>query len=274
MKQSFDGAAPPALVPSVPGYRVGALLHASARSLLYRGRRLQDDAPVILKLLRAERPSFSELLQFRNQYTISRGLQLPGVVSPLALERCHNGFAIIMADGGYVSLEDYRETHPLTVPQVLDIGISLAGTLEGLYQHRVIHKDLKPHNILIHPETHDLQLTDFSIASRLPREAQTLESPALIEGTPAYMSPEQTGRMNRGIDYRTDFYSLGVTLYELLTGQLPFQATHPLELVHSHLARPPLPPRELNPAIPEMVERIVLKLMAKAAEDRYASAHG
>ncbi|HEX5753121.1 MAG TPA: AAA family ATPase [Archangium sp.] len=274
MKQSSDGAAPPALVPSIPGYQVGALLHASARSLLYRARRLRDEAPVILKLLRAERPSFSELLQFRNQYTITRGLQLRGVVSPLALERCHNGFAIIMADAGYVSLEDYRETHPLTVRQVLEIGISLAETLEGLYQHRVIHKDLKPHNILIHPETRDVQLTDFSIASRLPRESQTLESPELIEGTPAYMSPEQTGRMNRGIDYRTDFYSLGVTLYELLTGQLPFQATHPLELAHCHLARPPLPPRELNPAIPEMLERIVLKLMAKAAEERYASAYG
>jgi predicted ATPase/signal transduction histidine kinase len=274
MRQSLDVAAPPALVPSVPGYQVGALLHVSDRSLLYRGHRLRDNAPVILKLLRAERPSFSELLQFRNQYTIARGLQLPGVVSPLALERCHNGFAIIMADEGYVSLEDYRETHPLTPRQVLEIGIALAGTLEGLYQHRVIHKDLKPHNILIHPATRDVKLTDFSLASRLPRETQTLDSPELLEGTLAYMSPEQTGRMNRGIDYRTDFYSLGVTLYELLTGLLPFQATHPLELAHCHLARPPLPPRELNPAIPEMVERIVLKLMAKTAEERYASAYG
>ncbi|MCY1073349.1 trifunctional serine/threonine-protein kinase/ATP-binding protein/sensor histidine kinase [Archangium lansingense] len=274
MKQLIDAAAAPALVPSVPGYQVGALLHASARSLLYRGRRLRDEAPVILKLLRSERPSFSELLQFRNQYTLARGLQLPGVVSPLELERCHNGFAIIMADDGLVSLEDYRETHPLTLRQVLEVGISLAETLEGLYQHRVIHKDLKPHNILIHPETRDIKLTDFSIASRLPRETQTLENPELIEGTLAYMSPEQTGRMNRGIDYRTDFYSLGVTLYELLTGLLPFQATSPLELAHCHLARPPPPPRELNPAIPEMVERIVLKLMAKTAEERYASAYG
>ncbi len=269
-----DAAPSPAFVPSVPGYRVGSLLHASARSLLYRGHRLGDEAPVILKLLRAERPSFSELLQFRNQYTIARELQLLGVASPLALERCHNGFAIIMADSGHVSLNDYRETQPLGLTRVLEIGISLAETLEGLYRHRVIHKDLKPHNILIHPETHDIKLTDFSIASLLPRETQTLESPELLEGTLAYMSPEQTGRMNRGIDYRTDFYSLGVTLYELLTGILPFQATSPLELAHCHLARPPLPPRELNPAIPEMVERIVLKLMAKRAEERYASAYG
>ncbi|WNG43239.1 AAA family ATPase [Archangium minus] len=271
---SSDVATSPALLPSVPGYQVGALFQMGSRFLLYRGHRMRDGLPVIIRLLRAERPSFSELLQLRNHYALIRDLRLPGVVAPLAFERCHNGFAIITADRGYVPLNEYHAAHPLTVPQVLEVGISLAETLEGLYQRRVIHKDLKPSNIVIHPETRDILLSNFSIASRLPRETQTLEDLTLFEGTLAYMSPEQTGRMNRGIDYRTDFYSLGVTLYELLTGRLPFQSTDPLELAHCHIARPPRPPRELEPAIPEMVERIVLKLMAKAAEDRYASAFG
>ncbi|QRO01247.1 AAA family ATPase [Archangium violaceum] len=275
MTQSpFSAATPLTLVPTLPGYQVGALLQAGTRLLLYRGHRTRDEAPVIIQLPCTERPSFTELLQLRNHYTITRELRLQGVAPPLAFERCHNGFAIIMEDRGHVPLNDYRAAHPLSVSQVLELGISLAETLEGLYQQRVIHKDLKPSNILIHPETRDIQLMNFSIASRLPRETQTLKNLELLEGTLAYMSPEQTGRMNRGIDYRTDFYSLGVTLYELLTDRLPFQTTDPLELAHCHIARPPRPPRELNPAIPEMVERIVLKLMAKAAEARYASAHG
>ena len=138
----------------------------------------------------------------------------------------------------------------------------------------MVHKDIKPANILIHPETKQVKLIDFSIASLLPKETQEIQSPNILEGTLAYLAPEQTGRMNRGIDYRADFYALGVTLYQLLTGQLPFPSNDPLELMHCHIAKLPLPANQVNPDLPEQVAAIVAKLMAKNAEDRYQSALG
>ncbi|WP_413201285.1 ATP-binding protein, partial [Nostoc piscinale] len=146
--------------------------------------------------------------------------------------------------------------------------------LNLLYHERIIHKDIKPSNILINPETKQVKLIDFSIASLLPRETQTLVNPNVLEGTLAYISPEQTGRMNRGIDYRTDFYSLGVTFYELLTGELPFQSQDAMELVHSHIAKTAPFIHAINPDIPSVISEIVKKLMAKNAEDRYQSALG
>ena len=163
---------------------------------------------------------------------------------------------------------------PPPLDEFFKIAIAIARTLEGLYLNRIIHKDIKPHNIIINPQTKQVFLIDFSIASLLPRENQEIQSPNVLEGTLAYMSPEQTGRMNRGIDYRTDFYSLGVTFYELLTGKLPFHSNDPMELVHCHIARKPTPPIEVNPAIPQMVNDIIVKLMAKTAENRYQSALG
>jgi len=159
--------------------------------------------------------------------------------------------------------------------EFLEIAIALCDTLNLLYRDRIIHKDIKPSNILINPETKQVKLIDFSIASLLPRETQTLINPNVLEGTLAYISPEQTGRMNRGIDYRTDFYSLGVTFYELLTGKLPFQSNDPMELLHCHLAKNPPNLREkTGKYIPQIICDIVIKLMAKNAEDRYQSALG
>ncbi|OYD86501.1 hypothetical protein CDG77_34835, partial [Nostoc sp. 'Peltigera membranacea cyanobiont' 213] len=152
--------------------------------------------------------------------------------------------------------------------------MALCNTLDILYRERIIHKDIKPANILINPQTKQVKLIDFSIASLLPRETQSLINPNVLEGTLAYISPEQTGRMNRGIDYRTDFYSLGVTFYELLTGVLPFPSNEPMELVHCHLAKTAPLVHEINPQIPPVLSEIVSKLMAKNAEDRYQSALG
>ena len=154
------------------------------------------------------------------------------------------------------------------------MAIQIANSLDGLYRHHVIHKDLKPANILINPTTKEVKLIDFSIASLLPRQTQEIQNPNVLEGTLPYISPEQTGRMNRGIDYRTDFYSLGVTFYELLARQLPFQTDDPIELVHCHLAKQPIPVHQLNKSVPLVLSEIVSKLMAKNAENRYQSAIG
>ncbi|HEY9614982.1 AAA family ATPase [Allocoleopsis sp.] len=259
---------------TLPGYRVIEKIYDGTRTLVYRGQQELDQKPVVLKLLKSEYPTFSELVQFRNQYTIAKNLDLAGIVQPLSLENYRNGFALIMEDQGCISLKDYTTSQPLSLVEFLNIAIQISQTLEGLYQNRVIHKDIKPQNILINPETKQVRLIDFSISSLLPRENQEIQNPNVLEGTLAYMSPEQTGRMNRGIDYRTDFYSLGVTFYELLSGQLPFQSIDPMELVHCHLARIPTPLIQVNPSIPQMVNHIIMKLMAKTAEERYQSAFG
>ncbi|OUC15408.1 MAG: serine/threonine protein kinase, partial [Alkalinema sp. CACIAM 70d] len=154
------------------------------------------------------------------------------------------------------------------------IGLQISDILHELCQYQIVHKDIKPANLLIHPESKQVKLIDFSIASLLPKETQTLLNPNVLEGTLAYLAPEQTGRMNRAIDYRTDFYAFGVTLYQLLTGQLPFASEDPLELIHCHIAQQPMPADQVNPAVPPMLARIVAKLMAKNAEDRYQSALG
>uniref|UniRef100_UPI00403E552D AAA family ATPase n=1 Tax=Microcoleus sp. TaxID=44472 RepID=UPI00403E552D len=202
---------------------------------------------------------------------------MPGIIQTYSLEAYRNGYALIVEDFGGISLKEWTGKGK-TVPSLVEfcqIAIDLSNTLDILYRHRIIHKDIKPANILINPETKQVKLIDFSIASLLPRETQTLTSPNVIDGTLGYLSPEQTGRMNRGIDYRTDFYSLGVTFYELLTGELPFQSNDPMELVHSHIAKqPPLLGEKRNEEIPHVLCDIVMKLMAKNAENRYQSALG
>ncbi|WP_375477223.1 AAA family ATPase [uncultured Nostoc sp.] len=262
---------------SITGYKVSEQLYNGSRTMVYRGYRETDQKPVVIKLLKNPYPSFSELLSFRNQYTIAKNLNSPLITQTYSLEPYQNSYALVMEDFGGISLKDYftsvERRYITSVQEFLEIAIALCNTLDILYRSRIIHKDIKPANILINPQTKQIKLIDFSIASLLPRETQTLISPNVLEGTLAYISPEQTGRMNRGIDYRTDFYSLGVTFYELLTGELPFQSNDPMELVHSHIAKLPqlLGNRE---EIPQVLCDLVMKLIAKNAEDRYHSALG
>ncbi|MEG4082256.1 AAA family ATPase [Microcoleus sp. POL10_C6] len=260
------------LTKRVSGYHLVEQLYCGSRTLVYRAIRETDQLPVVIKLLNRDYPSFSELLQFRNQYTIAKNLRLPGVVEPYNLDSYRHSYALVMEDFGGISLRDYAQEASLTLAEILEIAIQITDILDGLYRNRVIHKDIKPANVLIHPKTKQIKLIDFSIASLLPRETQEIQNPNVLEGTLAYISPEQTGRMNRGIDYRTDFYSMGATFYELLTGKLPFECDDPMELVHCHIAKQP--PSINSKEIPQVVSDIVMKLMAKNAEKRYQSALG
>ncbi|NJK37050.1 MAG: AAA family ATPase [Oscillatoriales cyanobacterium SM2_3_0] len=259
-------------------YEITDCLHAGSKTLVYRATRILDRQPVVLKMLCNEHPSFKELIQFQNQYTIVQDLYLAGVVHPIALEPYRNSLLLVMPDDGSVSLSHYLNTQKLKPKDHLELGLNvglqLAKTLDDLHQNRIIHKDIKPQNIIIHPHTLAIKVIDFSIASQLPQETKEIQNPSTLEGTLTYISPEQTGRMNRGIDYRSDFYSLGITLYELFTGQLPFQSDNPLELVYAHMAQTPTPISKLNPEVPEAIMVIVEKLMAKNAEARYQSAVG
>jgi predicted ATPase/signal transduction histidine kinase len=263
---------------SIAGYHVSKELYNGSRTLVYRANRETDQKSVVIKLMKTVYPSFIELIQFRNQFSIAKNLNLPGIIQTYSLEPYQNGYALVMEDFGGISLKDYLiyvETRYIaSLEEFLQIAIALCNTLDILIRHRVIHKDIKPANILINPETKEVKLIDFSISSLLPRETQIVMNPNVLEGTLGYLSPEQTGRMNRGIDYRTDFYSLGVTFYELLTGQLPFQSSDPMELLHCHIAKLPPLVDEINPQIAPVLSSIINKLMAKNAEDRYQSALG
>ena len=221
------------------GYHINEQIYAGNRTLVYRGFRTSNGQPVAIKVLRNDFPRFNELVHFRNQYVIAKNLEIPGSVKAYSLETYHNHYALVMEDFGGISLSSYLASlvfasneplEGLPLNEFIPIAIQIANSLDGLYRHHVIHKDLKPANILINPTTKEVKLIDFSIASLLPRETQEIQNPNVLEGTLPYISPEQTGRMNRGIDYRTDFYSLGVTFYELLTRQLPFQTDEPIEL--------------------------------------------
>ncbi len=261
---------------SIAGYHLREQLYSSARTLVYRGIREADSRDVVIKVLKNPYPSFRELLSFRNQYTIAKNLRSPNIIQTYSLEPCQNGYGLVMEDFGGISLKDFAATEAvpaMSVEEFLQIAIELCNALDTLYRHHIIHKDIKPSNILINPETNQIKLIDFSIASLLPRETQTIISPNVLEGTLAYISPEQTGRMNRLIDYRTDFYSLGVTFYELLTGELPFHSEDAMELVYYHIAKTPMA-LENRQEIPHVLSDIVMKLMAKNASDRYQSALG
>ena len=264
---------------NLSGYRFVEQLYQDSKTVVVRAIQtgemsVAEPRTVVMKLLSAAHPTYQELLKFRHQYTITKNLELPGIVRTYGLEEYGQSYALVMEDFGGISLAQYHQNHCLALADVLKIAIQVADTLHDLAQERIVHKDIKPANILIHPTTQQVKLIDFSIASLLPRAAQELLPPGLLEGTLAYLSPEQTGRMNRGIDYRSDFYALGVTLYELLTNKLPFEADDPLELVYCHLAHSAVSAQLVNPDIPVVVAQIVAKLMAKNAEDRYQSALG
>ncbi len=191
----------------------------------------------------------------------------------MAIARHMDRTVLALEDPGGVPL-DQSLGRPLDLGFSLRVAISLSSAIDQLHQRGIIHKDIKPANVLVHSVTGRCWLMGFGIASRLPRERQAPEPPELVAGTLAYMAPEQTGRMNRSIDSRSDLYSLGVTLYEVLTGTLPFTASDPMEWVHCHIARKPVSPRERFNNVPASVSAVIMKLLAKTAEERYQTAAG
>jgi PAS domain S-box-containing protein len=262
---------------TLPGITIHSKIYESLASLVYRGIREQDDCAVIAKVLKQDYPSPQELTRYRQEYEITRSLNIEGVVKAYSQQDYQRTLVILLEDFGGESLECWMRQQldfsPMPLSVFLNMAIAITDTLGKIHAAHIIHKDINPGNIVFNPNTGVVKIIDFGIATRFSRTNPTFKSLYLLEGTPAYLSPEQTGRMNRMLDYRTDFYSLGATFYELLTGQLPFPTTDLLELVHCHIARPPTPPHPIH-TIPKAVSDIVMKLMAKNAEDRYQSAWG
>jgi PAS domain S-box-containing protein len=243
---------------------------------LCRGSRVGADGSrmtVLALLVTAEHPPPFILDRLAREYELKDELDGAWAARPLEFVREHGRTMLILEDPGGEPLARLVGA-PMEPGRFLHFAVGVAAALSKAHQRGLVHKDLKPAHVLVNCADGEVRLTGFGVASRLPRERQTPEPPELIAGTLAYMAPEQTGRMNRSIDSRSDLYSLGVTFYQMLTGVLPFAASDPLEWVHCHIARQPLAPSERAETVPAPVSEIIMKLLAKTAEERYQTAAG
>ncbi|WP_198343172.1 AAA family ATPase [Oleiphilus messinensis] len=263
--------------PNLSGYRITEQLHTDAGTRVYRAIREQDQRSVILRTCgeTGSTPSqYSRLAFTREVLGLFRQSNLIGVLDWIDDPQSP---WLILEDIQGVDLRQFlalQPNHKLPLDAFLTLAIQLADALSVIHHAQVIHKDLHPGNIVVNPDTLLVQIIDFGLASLLSREQPVLAAPEKLEGVLAYLSPEQTGRMNRALDYRTDFYTLGITFYQMLTGQLPFSADDALGVVYAHMAVQQQPVAERQDDIPVMVSRIVDKLLRKNAEDRYQSASG
>ncbi|WP_199333414.1 AAA family ATPase [Oculatella sp. FACHB-28] len=258
---------------TLPGFITSELLQEGTKSLIYRGVRVEDNCPVVIKSLRPGQCTTQNVEQLKHEYAIAQQLNLPETIQALALIFDHGLPYLVLEDFGGRSLDQLL--HQFHNPAAfLSIASQIVNSLVQIHQCHIVHKDIKPQNIIVNLDCHQVKIGDFGLATFLPYESQIVSSSNRIEGSLPYLSPEQTGRMNRGIDHRSDLYSLGITFYEMLTGRLPFQGNDPLEWMHCHIAKTPIAPSAVNSAIPQVLSNIILKLLAKVAEERYQSAVG
>src|SRR5919197_5693390 len=252
-------------------------LRQDGEFILYRGQHRSQRGTglpsLLVVALVSEHPAPGSLRRLEHEYSLRAELDPAWAVRPLALARHEGRTMLVLEDPGGEPL-DRLLVPPMEVGTFLRLAIGIAVALGRVHQRGLIHKDIKPANILAARATGEVRLSGFGIASRLPREHPAPEPPEVIAGTLAYMAPEQTGRMNRSVDARSDLYALGITLYQMLTGVLPFTAADPMELVHCHLARRPVPPAECLPSVSPAISAIIMKLLAKTAEERYQTAAG
>ena len=258
---------------AIQGFSLLDELYSGTHTSVYRGLRRQDSRPVLVKVPKRYNRR-EEIACFQHEREIVLGLVREGVIDEHRTVEAQDRIFLETDDPGGRSLDRLIAQGPLPITDALWIAIDLAKHLGAIHHRQIIHKDVNPFNILVLDEPQGVQLMTMSLATRLPRQSNAIVSPRSLEGLLHYISPEQTGRMNRMIDYRTDLYSLGVTLFEMLCGRLPFTSEDPIEIVHSHIARAPAPCHELRPEVPEALSAIVAKLLAKNAEDRYQSCDG
>lgn len=257
-----------------PGYRFLDRIYESERSIVFRAIREADQKPCVIKVVASEFASPGQIARFKREYELLLSLQSEHVIRAYELQKFGGRWMMSLEDFGGDSLHRHLAMRKLEPLQSLRLAVKISRALGELHAAGVIHKDINPSNIVWNAAADAIKLIDFGIAARLSREIAGAGGANSLEGTIPYISPEQTGRMNRAIDYRSDYYSFGATLYRMFSGQPPFDGADRMEVVHAHIARTPAPLNRVNPEIPATVARIVDRLLAKTAEDRYQSARG
>jgi histidine kinase len=259
---------------NISGYQINEQIFKCFSSTIFRATRIPDKIPVIIKLLNIEYPSEKELSFFRREYEIAAKLSGDGIIKVFSLEKVMNSLAIVMEDFGGISVTKALKSYKIGIIEKLSIAVQISDALSQIHRQNIIHKDINPSNIIWNAKTNKVKIIDFGIASELKKEVTKLNNVTVIEGTFNYISPEQTGRMNRSIDYRTDLYSLGATLYEIFTGSVPFERDDETEIIYCHIAKKPVSPNDIDHEIPNPVSDIIMKLLSKTVEDRYQTASG
>ncbi|MBU1169964.1 MAG: AAA family ATPase [Proteobacteria bacterium] len=249
-------------------------IHETRHAVVYRGRKNNAGQSLIIKVLKTKYPIPSEIARFRQEYNRVKNLDMDGIVKIYDLIEYDNRFGIIEEDFDGISLKERIRTKIIDLESFLHIAKKLSETLGLIHTNNIIHLAIKPENIMVNVNQNTVKITNFGISEALTNANDEIYDPAVIEGVLSYMSPEQTGRMNRAVDYRSDMYSLGITCYEMLTGQVPFLSKDPMELIHSHIARQPAPPHQINTSIPPVISHIILKLLMKTPEMRYQNGFG
>ncbi len=249
-------------------------LHEGVNTFIHRAYQKDKDRYVIIKVLKDNVQTAKTTAKFKYEYEIAKELNIHGIIKYYELTKYNNNLALIMEDFQGVSLEKILRNRNLEIKNFLEISIKICDALANLHNAGVIHRDIKPSNIVINIEKGIVKIIDLGISSSLTRESYEIDTENTLKGTLAYISPEQTGRVNKKTDYRTDIYSLGVTLYEMLTGKLPFKNEDPAELVHAHIAINPKPPIKVKSSIPKVLSNIVMKCMRKNPDERYNSILG
>lgn len=259
---------------NIKGYKDFQIDLTHGNHKFYNAVRVIDHRPVTLKVFESNDFNSPGIVSLRREFSIMQKLVHPGLISALDFVEFQGGVALVMDKFEGVTLHDYMGDQPVPIQQFLTIAIHLSEGLGYLQSLNIIHKDIKPENILINAKTLDIRIIDFSISSLINQEDIEIAGTHMLEGTLPYISPEQTGRMNRSLDYRSDLYSLGVTYYQMLCAKLPFESSDALSLVHAHLALKPLFPEKIVPDIPHTISKIVMKLLEKSPENRYQSSTG
>ena len=252
------------------GCQVIEQLHHEKKTVLYRGRRLSTQEPVLVKTFHADLPAPRDIMLLKREFEVTQRAASSGVLTPLALEQFQQSWLLVMEDCGGETLQQMLARGPLDLPLFLETAIRLADAVMHVHRKNIIHKDLKPANILVNADRGIVKITNFASASLLLGERPEVLHPDALEGSLSYISPEQTGRMNRSTDFRSDLYSLGIIFYEMVTGRVPFVTDDPVKLIYQHLTTEPVRPR----GVPRPIADLILKCLAKHAEDRYQSAYG